>query len=89
MAKIGFNIPNAKAQLLYDAYAARFGYQEQIFESGQMVPNPESKRAFAQRMIRDQIEVVVKDYEQAQNIVNLPPPEGVGLTVDPDPPGQG
>lgn len=86
MAKIGFNLPKPKAQDYYNAFALRFSYQEKVVnESGQLVDNPESKRKFANRMLANMANEIVKDYQRGQAIVSLPEPEGAGIEPDETP----
>jgi len=46
----------AKKQDMLNHYVSHFGYQENIDEgTGELVPNPESKKQFANRMLKEHI----------------------------------
>jgi len=60
MASISVTIPDAKATEIRDAFARQLGRPDQIQDgNGGMIPNPESKTAFAKRML---VEYVKKIY---------------------------
>ena len=81
MAQITINIPVDKEDWVLDGFAERFGYlvnvSNPLFDEGLpedpdtnplTIPNPESKQAFAKRMIID----LIKDYaNQGHNRISL------------------
>lgn len=53
MATISFDVPNAQATRVLNAFAQTHGYQAQIpDEAGTLVTNPENKTEFLKRKIR-------------------------------------
>jgi hypothetical protein len=52
MATISFTIPDAIVNRVLDGIAYYHGYQDTIFDGTKLIPNPETKLAFARRMIK-------------------------------------
>ena len=67
MATITLNIPDDKTPVVLAAFAWRYGYQATVAgEEGEPVPNPETKAAFAKRMLRAHLVNLVNAYHRAQ-----------------------
>lgn len=65
MATITITIPDPVAQRVITAVSEYFGYAAQIPDpaTGGSIPNPETRAQFSQRMIRDYLKTIVKNYE--------------------------
>jgi hypothetical protein len=64
VANIPISIPDNMVQRVQDAFAGSNGYQDTVPDAqGAMIPNPETKQAFTQRMIREYVKGVVSGYE--------------------------
>ena len=67
MATITLTIPDDKVAVVLDAFAWRYGYQAMVAgEDGEPVQNPETKEAFAKRMLRAYLVNLVNAYYRAQ-----------------------
>lgn len=57
-------VPDADRSRVLDAFAVRYGYQNDIPDgSGGTMPNPETRGQFAKRMVSDYIRQVVREAE--------------------------
>jgi hypothetical protein len=67
MATISIDIPNGtQVARFIAAFAGTFQYQDQIPDPNNpvaLIPNPETKAAFAQRMLRKMAKDVIKQWE--------------------------
>ena len=87
MPKIAHRINDQqKFNDLKEAYAVRFNYQDMVPDgNGGLMSNPESKRQFMKRMIRQrQIMPVYQDYKRTQDIAALPAHDDLGSEDDSD-----
>lgn len=53
---------------ILDAWALRYNYQATVPDPGvpgQIIPNPETKAAFAKRILKEQITAIVREVEAA------------------------
>jgi hypothetical protein len=59
MADITITIPNDKLDIVVDAFADQYNYQETIGdEDGNQIPNPTSKNQFAKNIIKSFVKQV-------------------------------
>jgi hypothetical protein len=65
MATFTITIDNAILQRALDAFATRYNYQAKLEDGGD---NPETKAAFAKRMVRQYVQDVIKNTESPQAI---------------------
>jgi hypothetical protein len=84
MAQITLDLGNAQQTArVVNAVCARFGYQDTVYLDVEMtdgIPNPETKNAFAKRMLIEWLRRQTRDYEYDLAKAAQPP------LVVPDPP---
>ncbi len=87
-ASFTLNIPNSISGDVVDAFCSLYNYPTTVEVDGEQVANPESKVAFAKRMIREYVKNVYKAYKvqeletQRQGILDTADQAIGGVTVE-------